>query len=141
VTILFHIRCNACAQSLGECRDVLVGRPVDQQRPGFGMDEMVGAGRTNLGQPWRILAASVGQHILSIFEAQDLALLCRNQPASDEVMKPCLARRTSLASGLERNANGTWRPSPKPGRRYGIQISASPKQSRASCSPSAAQAK
>ena len=68
-TILLHIRRDSRAQGLGQRDYILLWRPVDQQRPGFGMDQVVRTGRSNLCQPWRILAAREGQHIFTVFEA------------------------------------------------------------------------
>ncbi len=45
------------------------------------MDQVVGTGRANRGQAGRILAANEIEHVLAVFEAQDLALVCRDQAA------------------------------------------------------------
>ena len=47
------------------------------------MHQVIRTGGANSRQALRILAVGEGQYILSVFEAQDLAFLCRNQPAQD----------------------------------------------------------
>ncbi len=45
------------------------------------MHQVVRAGRANLREPRHILAAGKCQHVLAVFEAQDLAFFCRDQSA------------------------------------------------------------
>src|SRR6266581_3868398 len=47
------------------------------------MYQMIRACRPNLTQAWRVLAARVGQHVLSVFKAQNLVLLRRYKPTHD----------------------------------------------------------
>ena len=68
-----------------------------------------------------------------------IVLRWASSSVSPHVTRPCRARRTNLAAGFARTASPTCRASAKPGRMYGTQIAPSPKQSRASCSPSVAQ--
>src|SRR5258708_12734702 len=78
--ILRYIRRDTSTQGFNERIDVLVRHPLDEQRPGLGMNQVIRAGRTNLRQLRRIPTAHEVQHILTIFEAQNLTFLSRNQP-------------------------------------------------------------
>ena len=47
------------------------------------MHQVIGAGRANLREAWRVLTTRVCQHVLSVFKAENLVLLCRNESAHD----------------------------------------------------------
>src|SRR5258708_35679181 len=78
--ILRYMRRDTSTQGFNERIDVLVRHALDEQRPGLGMNHVTRAGRTNLRQLRRIPTAHEVQHILTIFEAQNLTFLSRNQP-------------------------------------------------------------
>ncbi len=76
--ILRNIRRHTCTQGRGERLAALLRRPIDEQRPGFGMNQVIGASRANHRQSWRILAAREGQHVFTVLKAQNLPFLRRD---------------------------------------------------------------